>query len=191
MFGFTCICDRLSAQKGARGQRRKTLARRVEALQAFGGACACCGETRVVMLTIDHIHGGGHQHRQSIPRLKHRPASSQEFYREFREAGYPGHLYQVLCYNCQAAKGPAGVCSCNAAATVDHVAEYLAQGHLPLDHDLSAAGLRCLANNLLGYTPTPVSRNQRDAARVYIKAAARVGDEVPQFIQDMASSTKP
>ena len=37
------------------------------AYQAYGGyVCRCCGETRKPFLTIDHIDGGGAQHRKQI-----------------------------------------------------------------------------------------------------------------------------
>jgi hypothetical protein len=39
---------------------------REEAIHHYGGACACCGETELAFLAIDHIEGGGQAHRQAI-----------------------------------------------------------------------------------------------------------------------------
>lgn len=159
------------------------------AVQAYGGACSCCGESRLVMLTIDHVHGGGRQHRLRLPRNRATPSSSQELYREIHNAGYPEGMYQILCYNCQAAKGSVGDCPCQATPTVDEVAEFLTQGHLPLGHDMSTVGLRCMSTHFLGSIPAPFTRNQREAARVYLTAAAIAGEEVPDYIQDLAGMT--
>lgn len=99
------------------------------------------------MLTIDHVNGGGNQHREHLAAFRvNGRASSQEFYRAVREAGYPEGQYQVLCYNCQAAKGPTGVCPCRTAATVKEVDVAIHFNELPGDHDVSAAGLRCIAD---------------------------------------------
>src|SRR5258706_14541763 len=39
---------------------------RERGLDAYGGKCECCGETRREFLTIDHIHGGGQRHRKTL-----------------------------------------------------------------------------------------------------------------------------
>ncbi len=56
--------------------------------------CARCGFDDLRALTIDHINGGGTEHRKIL----HRTGAS--FYRWLRMNGYPGG-YQVLCHNCQ------------------------------------------------------------------------------------------
>jgi hypothetical protein len=56
-----------SGYKPARKVRRQTLKRTV--MEAYGDArCACCGETEMAFLTIDHITGQGRHHRQVIDR---------------------------------------------------------------------------------------------------------------------------
>lgn len=77
---------------------------RLECLTHYGGnppKCACCGETEIKFLTIDHINGGGNQH------YKLRKKSS--IYQWLVNNNFP-EGYQVLCYNCNCAKGHYGVC---------------------------------------------------------------------------------
>src|SRR3990172_5963982 len=39
---------------------------RREVLDHYGGACACCGETTLEFLSLDHKNGGGTKHRNEI-----------------------------------------------------------------------------------------------------------------------------
>jgi len=70
-------------------------------MELYGGICACCGESRFAFLTIDHIDGGGTKHRQNF-------TSNQAFYRWLLDERRDG--FQVLCYNCNCAKGAFGEC---------------------------------------------------------------------------------
>lgn len=62
-------------------------------LAAYGGACVCCGEDEAVFLTLDHI----------IPIRSKCRQSSHQLYMKLRKEQYPSG-YQLLCYNCNAAK---------------------------------------------------------------------------------------
>jgi len=77
-------------------------------LEGYGGTpprCACCGETTHEFLCIDHINGGGNALRAK-PSFTH-----ATFYRSLIRAGFPDKdLYQVLCHNCNMAKGFYGQC---------------------------------------------------------------------------------
>lgn len=72
-----------------------------EVYAAYGGyRCACCGETEPAFLSIDHMNGGGNQHRKVVrnicPWLKRH--------------GFP-EGFQVLCMNCNRGKWVnGGVC---------------------------------------------------------------------------------
>jgi len=69
---------------------------RLEVLIHYGGnplKCACCGETIMEFLSIDHIEGGGTKHRKEIRK------NGIEFYWWLRKMEYPDG-YQVLCMNC-------------------------------------------------------------------------------------------
>lgn len=67
--------------------------------------CACCGEATFEFLTLDHINGGGNKHRAMI-------GSGRWFYSWVRTNNYPP-LFQVLCMNCNFAKGVHGMCPHN------------------------------------------------------------------------------
>lgn len=92
----SCVDDH-NARCRAMTQRYKR-----ECFDAYGGAtCRCCGEHRMEMLSIDHIHGGGCQHR------KQKGVSA--LYLWLRRNNYPSG-FQVLCMNCNFAKGKFGEC---------------------------------------------------------------------------------
>jgi len=79
--------------------------RRDEVLNAYGGQCACCGETRRMFLTIDHVNNDGAEHRRQIG-----GKSATRILRWLCENGYPPG-FQVLCWNCNHAKHlNGGVC---------------------------------------------------------------------------------
>jgi hypothetical protein len=61
--------------------------------------CKECGETDLEVLTIDHVNGGGCQHRKSIG-VK---GGGSTFYRWLRKNNYP-EGFQVLCFNCNCSK---------------------------------------------------------------------------------------
>lgn len=73
----------------------------------YGGnppKCACCGETIIQFLTIDHPNGGGCKQRKELG-LR----SGQNFYRWLIKNNYP-EGYQVLCWNCNCGKDKSGLC---------------------------------------------------------------------------------
>lgn len=78
---------------------------RSDVLTAYGHKCKCCGEDKKEFLAIDHILGGGNQHRKSL----HPNASAQTFYTWLRKNNYPKE-FQVLCHNCNSAKEYYKIC---------------------------------------------------------------------------------
>lgn len=87
-------------QKCREGTQRCNDAMRLEVLQHYSGLtpeCALCGEDDMLVLNLDHIDGGGEQHRQRIGKM------GLPFYRWIRQEGYP-FGYQVLCANCNTRK---------------------------------------------------------------------------------------
>ena len=66
-----------------------------DAILKYGGKCACCGESRICFLTIDHTDNTGAQHRRS---------GAAHIYRWLKVNNYPNSGFQVLCYNCNCAK---------------------------------------------------------------------------------------
>ncbi len=65
--------------------------------------CACCGESNIEFLSIDHINGGGNKHRKIIKK------NGSSFYRWLIKENFPLG-YQVLCLNCNIAKSRFGHC---------------------------------------------------------------------------------
>ena len=77
---------------------------RADFITAYGGKCACCGETEPKFLSLDHIHGGGNKHRRETGR------SGWRLWKLLRDLDYPQDEYQLLCYNCNMVKGMHGEC---------------------------------------------------------------------------------
>ena len=97
-----CIeCDRERTREWTNRWNRKN---RMEALQKYGGKCACCGESRFEFLAIDHAKGGGNKHRKSG---QFTPGSG--FIKWLKREGWPKG-FRVLCHNCNSAIGYYGSC---------------------------------------------------------------------------------
>jgi len=79
------------------------LKKKLMVLDRYGGKCKCCGEKDFHFLSIDHIDGGGNQHRKAIH------GGGVVLYAWLIRNKFPGG-YQVLCFNCNLAKGIYGVC---------------------------------------------------------------------------------
>lgn len=68
-------------------------------------ACACCGETLLEFLCIDHIDGGGGAQRKMIG------GGGVKFYQWLKKKNFPKSLkLRVLCHNCNSAYGMWGYC---------------------------------------------------------------------------------
>lgn len=75
-------------------RRKYNLKSKIKVLSHYSGnppKCACCGETEICFLSIDHINGGGNKERKQI---------KGNFYLWFINNNFP-EGYQVLCMNCQ------------------------------------------------------------------------------------------
>lgn len=68
--------------------------------------CVCCGEDKLINLSIDHIKGGGKWHRIEI---FGRECSGSGFYLWLISNGFPDG-YQVLCLSCNKSKGTGDFC---------------------------------------------------------------------------------
>lgn len=79
-------------------------AERREMIEAYGGACACCGESHHEFLTIDHIDGDGAAERRENAMVGAKIA------RVLRERGWPKDRYRLLCFNCNCSLGIRGYC---------------------------------------------------------------------------------
>ena len=82
--------------------------RKIRVFHHYGGKCACCGESELTFLAIDHINGGGNTHRKALKNGKRGTCGGDCFYRYLEANNYPPG-YQALCHNCNHAKAW-GVC---------------------------------------------------------------------------------
>jgi hypothetical protein len=99
------LADKREKYKTAWGEIHRASARasvwkrKLKMIEAYGGKCVCCGETQPKFLTIDHIHGGGAKHVRSVGKGR-----GHSFYYWLEQQGYPKDDFQLLCWNCNAAK---------------------------------------------------------------------------------------
>lgn len=77
----------------ARNWREKI---KLEMISAYGGKCVICGESRPECLTIDHVDGGGCEHRRSIGGYG---SGGSSFYNWLKIQGWPQNEYRLLCWN--------------------------------------------------------------------------------------------
>lgn len=81
---------------------------KAEVFAHYGGSvCACCGELTPQFLTIDHMNNDGAAHRMKI--FGKKAVGGYHLCLWLRSAGYPDG-FQILCFNCNCAKGFWGVC---------------------------------------------------------------------------------
>ncbi len=62
-------------------------------VKIYGGACACCGESEQIFLTIDHTNGNGRAHRKEM-------GNNDNLYRLLIRNGKPLPDYRLMCWNC-------------------------------------------------------------------------------------------
>ncbi len=79
---------------------------RIDVLQHYSRSlipeCFCCHATELAFLTIDHIGGGGRQHREQT--------GSSSIYGKLKAEGLPTEGYRVACMNCNGSLGLYGYC---------------------------------------------------------------------------------
>ncbi len=88
---------------------------RLTVLSHYSGgvpSCACCKETHIEFLSIDHIGGNGRQHRETLQQ------SGTNIYHFLKKNGFPAG-YRVLCHNCNQSIGLYGYCPHQKQTTTD------------------------------------------------------------------------
>ena len=88
--------ERLAEQKRLAGNLAKA-----EGIIAYGGKCNCCGESTVEFLTIDHINGRDYE----VIKM-----TGKKLWLWLKARKFPTDNYQLLCFNCNCAKGIYGRC---------------------------------------------------------------------------------
>jgi hypothetical protein len=85
----------------AEWQRTRNANLRSEMILAYGGCCACCGESEVIFLDLDHIHNNGAEHRREF-------GNGVKIILWLRDNGWPRENFQLLCSNCNQGKARNG-----------------------------------------------------------------------------------
>ena len=91
--------------RGNRQVKEYKLRARLEVLAHYSNGnmnCACCGESNVEFLGIDHINGNGAEERRKV-------GGGNNIYTYLRTRGLPLG-YRVLCHNCNMSIGFYGYC---------------------------------------------------------------------------------
>lgn len=89
-------------------KRRQYLVLRSKIFDHYGWSCRCCGESESEFLTIDHINGGGNQHKISGKMGR----GGGRFYSWLIRNDFPKE-FQTLCMNCNFARSKlhnGGIC---------------------------------------------------------------------------------
>ena len=74
-------------------------------LNHYGAFCACCGETELKFLSVDHINNDGYARRKSGEHASGQPLIGQIIRDNFPD------IFQILCMNCNHGKSRNdGVC---------------------------------------------------------------------------------
>ena len=108
-----CICKepvepgksrcRACSDKNAVLTHKRLIRVRSQVLEMYGWICKCCGESENMFLALDHIHGGGRKEREKYH-------GTCDFYWFVLKQGHQPERYQLLCHNCNSAKGFYGYC---------------------------------------------------------------------------------
>lgn len=94
-----------SKECGLKRQKERYKQRKILVLEHYGGKCACCEESRIEFLTLDHLNNDGKKHREQINR------SGSGLYSWAVKNNFPSEpKIQVFCWNCQEAKAHYGTC---------------------------------------------------------------------------------
>lgn len=106
-------------------------------IDAYGGACVCCGEVETAFLCIDHIQNDGARHREQIGQGVRQIGSGSVMMAWLVQQGFPSG-FQLLCANCNQAKASVGVCPhVGVAQLVERdVANVKAAGSFPVTHSM-------------------------------------------------------
>jgi len=94
--------EKVLAQKSQYAKSKKKEIKKLF-VDMYGGKCACCGETILEFLTLDHIHG-----RNGFGKTEKEARGLPSYRRAIRE--YKPDFYRILCYNCNSSNGHYGYC---------------------------------------------------------------------------------
>lgn len=82
--------------------RQQIRLRKESVISHYGESCSCCAVSDLDVLSLDHIQGGGTQHRKQV-------GSGDQFYRWILRSEFPAG-FRTMCLNCNIAIGIYGRC---------------------------------------------------------------------------------
>ncbi len=94
-------CDKHNTENNLESRLRASELRKL-VIETYGSKCQCCGETEVELLQVDHVDGGGNQHRREI--------GQSQLYRWLKKHGFPRKGFILLCGSCNWSWGRNGCC---------------------------------------------------------------------------------
>ena len=100
------VCCRPCLDRQKETARRSWEKLKAEVFEVYGNACACCGESEPVFLSLDHVNGDGSAERIA---LNGENRGAREVYRIARRQGFPDR-FRLLCRNCNWAYHVLGAC---------------------------------------------------------------------------------
>lgn len=103
LYPWCSVCKKAHDKNHSRyaGRKKEWRAKiRKIVIQHYGSKCVCCGESRYEFLALDHKNGGGNQHRREV---------GFDITRWIYKNDFPP-IFQILCHNCNTAKGCYGYC---------------------------------------------------------------------------------
>lgn len=108
---------------------------KLKVFSAFGYKCACCGENNPYFLTLDHKipHTNGHPYRNGL--------NKEQVYSECIKDNFDPEKYQLLCMNCNFAKGIFGACPhVTGVSSAKALAEIMLKAGIDVDSVLDEFG---------------------------------------------------
>ena len=108
--GARCRLENRKHQAPVWARRYKNRLRK-EIIAGYGGKCKCCGESIFEFLALDHVNNDGAKHRKELFGNKHGYVTSRPvaLCLWIKRNKYPDTI-QLLCHNCNNAKGYYGYC---------------------------------------------------------------------------------
>lgn len=77
-------------------RKKRLLELKTQVLEHYGTECACCGESHIILLGVDHINNDGKETRSKSGKYRLR---GESLYRFLIQNGFPEGI-QILCFNC-------------------------------------------------------------------------------------------
>lgn len=99
------IQNKLVCQSCSETSARTLRELKLKVMAGYGNRCACCEESLIEFLSVDHVIERGCDERRRLGKKM----NSGTFYRKIIRENFPAE-YQILCFNCNMSLGFFGYC---------------------------------------------------------------------------------